>query len=71
MVYRQEVQGQPAEATRRVVPCGELGTRREVSEKHPPSLGGVASGRKGALELSPAKAFAFQLREDESKSWSV
>lgn len=53
------------------MPCGELGTRREVSEKHPPSLGRVASGRKGALELSPAKAFAFQLREDESKSWSL
>lgn len=33
MFYRQEIQSQHAEATRKGVLCGELGTRRDVSEK--------------------------------------
>lgn len=70
MADRKEVQSQHAEATRRVVLCGELGTRRDVSEKRPPvSMEQHLAGREHWSHHQEQPLLSSQ--EGESKSWGL
>lgn len=59
---RQEIQSQHADATRRVALCGELGTRRDVSEKRPPILVGRPLAGKEHRSCHP-KGLHFSAEE--------